>query len=170
MADEYTIWIRNGAKKREKAIAGTTGENAKNNSAGSGDEDKLSRKDVAGYIAYKHYVSPFVKQAISYGISTVSLRTGRTEHQQRLQYAYDMGSKVVSLVENVAMGLLLSGGNPLGAIGGAAVSVAQFAVQYAQAKNTLNLEREAENISIGLMNIRAGGSVAAYNSSRGGRS
>ena len=169
MADEYTIWIRNGAKKREKAIAGSTGDTQKQNAAGSGDDGKLTRKDVAGYIAYKHYVSPFVKQAISYRISTVSLRTGRTEHQQRLQFAYDMGSKVVSLVENVAMGLLLSGGNPLGAVAGAAVSVVQTAVQYAQAKNTIDLERNYENISIGLMNIRAGGSVAAYNSSRGGR-
>ena len=172
MADEYTIWIRNGSKKKEKAIAGTTGDNQKDTSAGSGDggDGKLTSKDVAGYIAYKHYISPFVKQAINYQISTVSLRTGRTEHQQRLQFAYDIGSKVVSLAENVAMGLLISGGNPLGAVAGAAVSVVQTAVQYAQAQNTIDLERNAENISIGLMNVRAGGSVASYNSSRGGRS
>lgn len=170
MAEEYTIWIKNGTKKREKAIAGTTGDNQKDNSAQTGENSQLNSKAVAGYIAYKHYVSPFVKQAISYRISTVSLRTGRTEHQQRLQFAYDVGSKVVGLAENVVMGLALSGGNPLGAVAGAAVSVVQTAVQYAQAQNTISLERNAENISIGLMNIRAGGSVAAFNSSRGSKS
>lgn len=172
MAEEYTIWLRNGTKKKEKAIAGTTGDNQKDNSpngAGGGAGGKLSAKDVAGYIAYKHYVSPFVKQAVSYQISTVSLKTGRTEHQQRLQFAYDAGSKVVSLVENVAMGFMLSGGNPLGALAGAAVSVVQTAVQYAQAQKTIDLERSAESISIGLQNVRAGGSVASYNSSRGDR-
>ena len=83
MAEEYTIWLRNGTKKKEKVIAGTTGDNQKDNSpngAGEGAGGKLSAKDVAGYIAYKHYVSPFVKQAVSYQISTVSLKTGRTEH------------------------------------------------------------------------------------------
>ena len=170
MAEEYTIWIKNGTKKREKAIAGTTGDSQKDNSAQAGEDSQLNSKAVAGYIAYKHYISPFVKQAINYRISTVSLRTGRTEHQQRLQFAYDVGGKVVGLAENVVMGLALSGGNPLGAVAGAAVSVVQTAVQYAQAQNTINLERNAENISIGLMNIRAGGSVAAFNSSRGGKS
>jgi len=155
MADEYTIWIRNGAKKREKAIAGSTGDTQKQNTAGSDDDGKLTRKDVAGYIAYKHYVSPFVKQAISYRISTVSLRTGRTEHQQRLQFAYDMGSKVVSLVENVAMGLLLSGGNPLGALVGLGVGLLQTGVQYAQAYDRLNLERSIEEASLGIQRRRA---------------
>ena len=172
MAEEYTIWLRNGTKKKEKAIAGTTGDNQKDNSPNAGNlaggsGGGVSKAAAATYIAYKQYIAPFVKQAISYQISTVSLKTGRVEHQQRLQFAYDAGSKVVQLVENIAIGAAV-GGLP-GAIIGATVSVVQTAVQYAQAKHTLDLERSAESISIGLQNVRAGGSVASYNSSRSDR-
>lgn len=171
MAEEYTIWLRNGAKRKRKSIAGTTGDNQKDTTPGSDSESRAEKttKQAAGYVAYKRYISPFIKQAISYEISTVSLRTGKTEYQQRLQFAYDMGSKVVGLAENMITGFLISGGNPIGAVIGAGVSVIQTAVQYAQAQNTLNLENSKESISIGLQNVRAGGSVAATNGSRGGR-
>lgn len=163
--NDYVITIKNATQKKSKSpIAGSNNSSGKDTS--SKQDSKITREQAAGYFAYKRFISPFVKQALSYEISTVSLKTGRAEYQQRLQFAYDVAGKVAGLGENIALGFLLSGGNPLGAVVGAAVSLVHTAVTYAQNSNTINLNKNLENVSIGLMDIRAGGSVASYSSSR----
>lgn len=161
----YVITIKNETQGKKKSpIAGSDSTASKNTS--NNNDGKISREQAAGFFAYKRYISPFVKQALSYGISTVSLKTGRTEYQQRLQFAYDVAGNVAGMGENIAMGFLLSGGNPVGAVAGAAISLIHTAVNYAQSANTFNLNRSLENVSIGLADLRAGGSVASYSNSR----
>nr|DAR84809.1 MAG TPA: hypothetical protein [Caudoviricetes sp.] len=165
--ENWVITIKNATRQKHSSpIAGNTNSSNTNTEKNIEAEKKMSREDLTGYFAYKRYISPFVKQAISYGISTVSVRTGRTEHQQRLQLAYDVIGKVSGMAENIWLGFALSGGNPVGALVGAAVSTLNTIVGYAQSSNTLDINRNAENISIGLMNVRAAGNVAATSGSR----
>ena len=167
--NEYYIILRNETlNAKNNAVAGQYDDRSKDTSPKTDNGDFNGKKTFTkGFVADKHYVEPFVKQAISYEISTVSVRTGRTEEQQRRQFAYDMGSKIFSAAESIAMGAIL-GGLP-GALIGLGMSAVQMIVSYSQAQNTIDISRNAENISIGLQNMRAGGSVASYNNSRGQR-
>ncbi len=149
---------------------GGGGESTKNTSAGAGgnkDSGLEARKTVAKtYFAIKHIVAPFVTQGINYGISTISIRTGQVEQQQRAQFAYDVASKAFGMVESIAMGAAIGG--LAGAIGGAVMSLATTITGYALQQQKLNLAESAENISLGFMNARAGGSVATTSGSRMG--
>ena len=60
----------------------------------------------------------------------------------------------------------LVGGLP-GAIAGAVASVAQTALSYGLQYSKIRTEENLENVSLALMNIRAGGSVASYSQSEG---
>lgn len=164
--NEYYIILRNETlNAKNNAVAGQHDDRSKDTSPKKNSDVIDGKKAfVKGFVTYKHYVEPFVKQAISYDISTVAMRTGRVEEQQRRQFAYDMGSKIVSAAESIAMGAIL-GGLP-GALIGLGMSAVQMIVSYSQAQNTIDISRNAENISIGLQNVRAGGSVASYNNSR----
>ena len=101
---------------------------------------------------------------IEYGISTVSIRTGRTETQQRMQFAYSVGSKAFGIVENIAIGAAVGG--LWGAVAGAVMSTVTTVAGYAINQAKINLSAASENISIGLINARAGGNVAATSGSR----
>lgn len=162
---EYVIRIINDTQKSKKrAIANSGGGNSQDTTPKKSDE--VSRKEalVKGYVAYKHYVSPFVKQAISYQIGTVALNTGRVEEQQKLQFAYNVGTKALSFAESVAIGGMV--GNVGGAIVGGTVSLVTMGVSFVQKYETLSKQRSLEDITLGLQNARAGGSPSAYNGSR----
>lgn len=88
---------------------------------------------------------------ISYEISTVSLRTGATEYEQKLQFGY-------TKAKQIALPILLgigTAGVP-GAIVGGLFSLAMQGISWAQNSQTLRLNRSIENISIGMANVRAG--------------
>lgn len=146
------------------------GESTKNTSAGAQADKDTSKnalkQGVKGYFAIKHIVAPFVTQAIGYGISTISVRTGQVEQQQRAQFAYDIASKAFGLAESIAVGAMVGG--LAGAIGGAVMSIATTVTGYALQQQKLNLEESAENISLGFMNARAGSSLATTSGSRRG--
>lgn len=161
MANGYTITIKNGTQTTKSPIADPQ-QSAKPES--TQENGKLSRKDLAGYFAFKRIVSPFVRMGIEYGISTVNVRTGRAEAQQRMQFAYSVGRQVVGIGENIAIGALV-GGLP-GAIIGAVMSTVTTVAGYAINQSKIDLQSNLENISLGLMNIRAGGDVAAVSGSR----
>ena len=163
---EYVIRIINDTQRSQKrAIANSGGGNNQDTTPQKDkDSDSTSKALVKGYVAYKHYVSPFVKQAISYQIGTVALNTGRVEEQQKLQFAYNVGSKALSLAESVAIGAMV--GNVGGAIVGGTVSLVTMGVSFVQKYETLAKQRSLEDITLGLQNARAGGSPSAYNGSR----
>lgn len=161
MSNGYTITIKNETQSSKSPIADNS-QSAK--SENTQENDKLSRKDLADYFAFKRIVSPFVRMGIEYGISTVNVRTGRAEAQQRIQFAYSVGRQVVGVLENVAIGALV-GGLP-GAIVGAVMSTVTTVAGYAINQGKINMQRDLESISLGLMNIRAGGEIAAVSGSR----
>lgn len=94
---------------------------------------------------------------IDYQISTISLRTGATEHQQRVQFIYGEASGAVSSIGAIAGGFMLGGPAGAGAAAlGVGVSYIMKFVGWGQRANTLRLQQNAEDISIQMQTIRAG--------------
>lgn len=156
---QYEIVIKNEANsKSKKPIADNNNEGQTENTAGL----KERRELVGAYFAVKRVVSPFIKQAIDYGISTISIKTGANEEQARTQFAYDVGQRAVGFLENIAVGAAVGG--VWGAVAGAVTSIATTAVGIGFAQQKINLNEGLENISLNLMNIRAGGGVTTNGS------
>ena len=146
MADAYKITIEtNGATGSKAPIAGNN--NQSNN-------QKNNVNDIGAYVAYKKYVSPFIKQGLQYQISTVELRTGNSERQARMQSAYSIASQVIGIGESIWLGYKV--GNVPGAIAGAILSVANTGIGYIQQQNIINLQRGLENQTIAMLNVRSG--------------
>ena len=94
---------------------------------------------------------------INYRISTISLRTGAEEHQQRVQFVYNEASHAVGSLGTIVGGAAL-GGVPgaIAAAGAVAVSYALKFLGWAQNANTLRLQKSMEDVSIQMQSIRAG--------------
>ena len=125
-------------------------------------------KKKAEYAALEHIamnrVLATTKKWINHELSMVSVAPGRVELQQRMQVVSDATSGIASLATDIAVGYKVAGG--WGAAVGAILNVAETAVNIYQKADTINTERNLENVSIGLMNVRAGGSLATYSQSR----
>ncbi len=109
---------------------------------------------AAALVAWKK-VKPFVYSSVSHEISQVALASGANEQSQRAQEVFGVVQKLEGVVENVLLGTVLTGGNPLGALVGLGVGLLQTGVQYAQAYDRLNLERSIEEASLGIQRRRA---------------
>ena len=154
MADAYKIIIETGAggggSGTKTPIAGNNNETKSTQSQESGN----NINNIGGYVAFKKYAAPFVEQGIQYAISTVALRTGNVERQQRIQVAYEAGSQVFGIAESAFIGLKV-GGAP-GAVVGAVLGIATNVIGLAQKQNTINLNRALENEQISMLNARSG--------------
>ena len=158
MADAYKIEIvapASGGDTKKVPIAGNNNE-SKSVSSSESSSVKSGKKasSIAGYVAYKRYVAPFVRQGIQYSISTVGLRTGNMERQQRMQSAYDIGSQIFGIGESIALGFAVGGG--VGAVVGAVMGTATTLIGVAQKQNTLKINNAIENQQISMLNARAG--------------
>ena len=109
-------------------------------------------------------VADYAKRAISYEISTVSLRTGETERQQRMQLTYDILSRVGSAATTIAMGAKVGG--VYGAAAAAAYEVINTSISVGQQVGRFQIQRDLENKSRGLARIRSGDSLAYINGNR----
>lgn len=122
----------------------------------------------AAYAALEHIamnkVIATTKSWINHELNMVSVATGRVELQQRMQVVTEAGSGIASLATDIAVGAKVAGG--WGAAVGAILNVAGTAVNIYQKVDTINTERSLENTSIGLKNVRSGGSLATYSQSR----
>lgn len=168
---DYEIVIRNQTGDAQKSpIAGSGTAATDTTNPGSGDMT-LREGAAAGLVAVNHYIKPFVDQMATQYVTTVQLRTGSQELEERMSFNLNVTQKVVSFGSSVAMGALMgSAGGPLGAIAGAfagaVMSLATFAVDYSNKQENINLQRSVENVGLRYMNIRAGGSVASFSGSR----
>lgn len=159
MADgrEYTITIYDKTTGQGSPIAGEQngGKDTKN------DDSAPDKGEIAlRWMSFKR-VANYVKRAISYEISTVSLRTGASERQQRMQTTYDMLNRFAApIVEGAVFGGFY------GAVAGAAVSSIDFIVTSFQKEKTFALQRNLESISLGLARTRSGDSLAYINGGR----
>lgn len=155
---EYKIIIKNEAVKRRKPIAGD--QSIKENK----ETKEAMGMGVKSYIAVKKFAQPFISTAINYNISTISLRTGAEELQQREAFKFEMASNAFSIIESAAIGGMV-GALP-GAIAGIVIGIAGQAFNIALNANKLQMQSSLEGISLDLMNRRAGGSISSFNQSR----
>lgn len=154
MTEAYKIIIQTNNSGESTQKVPIAGNNNDSNSTSSNNTQSDKKNNIVGYVAYKKYVAPFVKQGIEYSISTVGLRTGNMERQQRMQSAYNIGSQIFGIAESIAIGAMMGG--VAGAVVGGVMSVATTAISYAQQQNTINIKRNLENQTINMLNVRSG--------------
>lgn len=152
------------SKKKKNPVAGNGSEAKENGGQGEGQGGKDTKKAIAKGIVVYRTAKSFVNQVVSHNVSTVSLRTGSEELQQRLSFAYEVGQKAFGMVESVFIGAAV--GNLPGAIIGGLLSAAHTAISYAQKAETISLQRPVESVSLRNQQIRAGGSLATFSGSR----
>lgn len=163
----YTITFRNETGDTSSSpVAG--GGQAQAKQGQSGETQSSKPEWVKGLVAYNQYLKPFVSQVASHEVSTVSLRTGSDELQQKVEFARDIATAGLGIVENIAVGAAI--GNLPGALIGAFMGLATTAVGYMNRRKTIGYNQALEDISIDFMNTRAGGGIyPSYSGSRGNR-
>ncbi len=152
--NEYIIRVINNSEGEAGPVT-DAGTGTKKDSAG---EEKSywaksaeSAKSAARRIVSVSTAGMIADKLVSYEISTVSLRTGATEYEQKLQFGY-------STLKQTAVPLVVgavTGGLP-GAIIGGLFSFVMQGISWAQNAQTIDYNRQLENISIGMASVRAG--------------
>lgn len=143
----YVVFENNSANVEENnspvattpANAGTTGDKALNA------VKKYASLSYAVHIADK---------VVSNRIGTIELRTGRTEMQQRMEFAYGATKRVVGMGATIATGAMVGGG--VGAVVGAIIGVTESLFDIGLRQNEIDIKRRNEDVSIYLNRIRAG--------------
>lgn len=161
MADKhYTITLRRegGEVDDDSPVAGSTKESTAKGNA-------TAKALVKGMIAYNTYVKPFVQPIIEQQIGTISLRTGASEQQQRIQFAYEIAQSVVGIGTSIVSGFAV--GNVPGAVVGAVIGVASTVINYANKAQKIQYEQNLEDVSLRGLSVRAGGYAPGYSGSRG---
>ena len=124
-----------------------------NNTAAGGERssnsvDKKADKLLKTMFGYKS-VKSNVDTLIAHRVSTVSLRTGSTEAQQRANFIYSVASQGFNIAESIVGGFMI--GNAAGAAVGALMSISHTLLSYSLKQDTLNiqntLERTQQNFS-----------------------
>ncbi len=156
----YEFIIRNSGGKSSKST--TPKQESTYGWAGA---SKETAQNVKKGIAGVGYAEQIIYPMIAHEVNTVALRTGQAEKQQKYQMIFDGVKKGISFGQSVLAGFLVSGGNPIGAVVGATVGLVTTGVQVYSQIDTVNLQRQSENISIALSNQRAGSLGDRYNAS-----
>lgn len=156
MERNYTITLENTADSASNSPI--AGQKEQKGAAGA-------KVAVKALVAYNTWVKPFVKPLVDFQVQTISLRTGASEMQQRIQFAYDMGKNAIGIVASIAGGFAI--GNVPGAIIGALIGISSNALNYAVKDKQLRYEANLEEISLRGLNRRAGGYSPSYSGSRG---
>lgn len=120
---------------------------------------------VKALVAYNTWAKPFAKPFVDFQTQTISLRTGASELQERIQFAYDVGKNTVGISESIIGGFAI--GKAPGAIVGALTGVSFNALNYAFKDKKLRYQGSLEEIYLRGANERAGGYAPSYSRSRG---
>lgn len=159
MADIIRIILPSESAEGSPVATSSADSGTASPSGGSSDAALSAQSVVSG--AKKVLAFTGIKQiadsAISYGISTISMRTGASEYQQRVQFAYNEGMQALSSVSAIGMGAVIGGpaGAAVAAVG-VGISYLMKMIGWAQNENTLQIEENQEDISIRMQTIRAG--------------
>ena len=166
-ANEYVLTLKNETQEGIAQEVGGAGgiQTAGSSGASTGGEQASglspsAKKALRGVLSVYKPLKSTANQAISYELSQVELRTGSREQHQRASFAYSIGSQLVSAVENIALGAAFGGLR--GAIAGLALSAVSTAISISQTQNTLNTERQLEDISRNLAAQRVTVSGSRY--------
>lgn len=154
----YSIVFKNETSEQKKnPVAGNATEPTEESSPSSG------KSLVKGLVAFKSFVQPFVEQVATSYTSTVALRTGADELQEKMQFAKSVISQGVGIAESIIVGAAY--GNAPGAVLGALIGITNTGVSYMFKAWELKWQRQVEDVSLGAMLVRAGG-AAAFSGSR----
>ena len=159
MAD-YVIRIELPSETEESAMAGagtasTGGKSDSNDGGFSLGAEKVVKK-AAQMVSFAT-VKSTADQIINYKISTISLRTGATEYEQRASAIHSVISQTVG-----AGAALIGAGIAAGPAGVAVAAIGLIAsginkaIEISQKEDKLRLQESVENVSIGMQNVRAG--------------
>lgn len=161
MADDarvtYVIRVISEGGEEKEAKSGEAGSRA---DAAGGKKKKTFREmdamEKVKFVAKAAPVGYALKMAdnvISNEINRVELRTGNAILQQKIEHTKSVATRMVATVGMLAVGVATM--NPV-LILGAATSVIDDVVSSYQRRETMNIERSLESVSIGMANIRAG--------------
>ena len=143
----YELIIKNESTKRVAAKVGGAGginpENEDKESVGgetteSGANPAVLLKRLFGY----HAVKSVASQVVGHRVSTVQLRTGSHEAQERANFTYSIAQQGLGLVEGFIGGMAVGG--PIGATIGVMSSLIHTAISWNQKADTLRLQRNLE--------------------------
>lgn len=158
MADaknEYHLYVHaDNVGEKKKVVAGAKNENKTSEAKSYGEKTADSAaKAIKGMVSYAS-VKSFADNLVSYEISQVNLRTGAAEYEQKLEFAQTAVNRFRDTAVSVGIGLA-TGNAPL-AILGAATSLFNTLIGYAQRANTIRTQQNLEDVSIGMASQRAG--------------
>ena len=145
------IRIENGAKTKKSPIANSSDKSEHKYTTGQLRAQSASK----ALVAYDKFVAPFIETAIHQQVSTIELRTGASELQQRIEFGLGVAKQAGGLVTSVLAGFAV--GNLPGAIIGGLISGITTVINYANKVRTLRLEENLESITLRGLNTRAGG-------------
>ncbi len=151
--NDFHLYIHLDEAGESSAMAGGA-ENKSESASTGGDATAKGIQSAAKKIVSYAAIKATAEQIISGNLSMVELSTGASEYEQRLQAGYNVGKQIWNAGQTVVLGAL-AGGLP-GAIAGLVVSGVHMAISYSFRAATLAKEKNLENVSIGMMNIRAG--------------
>ena len=159
MANSYYIKIELPKEMQENAMAGagntvSGGNSGEKNSFGGVAEAVVNKaKQMVSFSAVKSTA----EQIANYRISTISLQSGATEYEERVNATYNAISQGVGALGSLVMGWISAG--PAGVVVAAMDIVAngiQTAINIAQKEKVFRMQESVEGVSIGMQNVRAG--------------
>ena len=148
---EYIIRIKGGKLKTEKKKpeAATT-----NKGESFGEKARDVTKTVMKAAAYG-YAKKFIGTVVNAQANVVALRTGQIQAQERQQAILSYVSTGFDIVESAVAGWAVTG-SPIGALAGAAASLAFKGLDYGVEVRNLRIAESVDNIGRTQANIRAG--------------
>ena len=147
----YEIIIKNEtAQAADSPIANDQNDNTSDNDK---DKEKKAKKVISGAMLYRTGKA-LVRSQIGHEISTIELRTGQSELQQRYQFANQIAESVFDVGESIAVGASVGGG--WGAVIGAVIGIGSKLVGLAHKQDTYNLNTQIEMETLRRNNLRAG--------------
>lgn len=146
----YEIIIKNETSQAESPIANDQNDNTSDSEK---DTEKKAKKVITGAMLYRTGKA-LVRSQIGHEISTISLRTGQTELQQRYEFANRIAESVFDVGESIAIGA--SVGKGWGAVIGAVIGIGSKLVGLVHKQDTYNLNTQLEQETLRRNNLRAG--------------
>lgn len=154
MAEEMHLYIHLSELSGDSAMAGGSGGRSGSAQSEDGGGSAKNIQRAAKRLVSYATVSATANKLISYSIGQVSLQTGATEYEQRLQTRHSIAKQVVDT--GVSLGIGISTGTWPLVLAGLLVSGVSKAINVVQKQNTLRTEKNLEDITISMQRVRAG--------------
>lgn len=139
-----------GQKTKSKSVASPSGddstENPDENNTGAGGLEQAVRRIIAP-ASIIHFANRYFQNNV--GFSTVELRTGAREYEQKLQFGMQIANKVAStalaFTANPVLGAVTLGFNVINSV-----------IDISQRAREIGIKEDREDIALGFSRARAG--------------